>query len=208
MSLKIENTPYIPVKQETIRSAPAAAEEKNEAAADSDRDTVQLGATADKPVTYAPPKKLSSEQVQSMKTALTTQQMELLKAMAGDSIKQANSWLASKGKSYGNNMMDRFALPELATDPAGAKAAISEGGAYSVDAVATRIFDMASAMAGDDPKMLEKMQDAVKKGFEAAGLDFKKAVGQSLPSICNDTYDEVMKRFENRFAELSGTAKQ
>lgn len=72
--------------------------------------------------------------------------------------------------------------------------AISDGGEYSVDAVATRIIDMAKALSGGDKAKIGMLKDAVIKGFEAAGLEFNN--GSGLPDICNKTYDEVMKRFD------------
>ncbi len=71
---------------------------------------------------------------------------------------------------------------------------IEEGGDYSVDAVAIRIMDMAKALSGGDKSKIPLLKDAVKKGFEAAGLEFND--GEGLPEICNKTYDEVMKRFD------------
>jgi hypothetical protein len=71
---------------------------------------------------------------------------------------------------------------------------IEKGGDYSVDAVATRIMDMAKALSGGDKSKIPLLKDAVKKGFEAAGLEFND--GEGLPEICNKTYDEVMKRFD------------
>lgn len=71
---------------------------------------------------------------------------------------------------------------------------IAEGGEYSVDAVATRIMDMAKSLAGGDKSKIPLLRDAVKKGFEAAGLEFNDGAG--LPDICNQTYDEIMKRFD------------
>lgn len=81
------------------------------------------------------------------------------------------------------------ATPE---DVAAAQAAISEGGYYSVDAVATRIMDMAMALSGGDPSKIQLLRDAVDKGFSQAGQIY----GAALPSICQDTYGEIMDRFD------------
>ena len=72
--------------------------------------------------------------------------------------------------------------------------AIAEGGEYSVDSVATRIMDMAKSLSGGDKSKISLLKDAVKKGFEAAGMEFNGGMG--LPDICNQTYDEIMKRFD------------
>ncbi len=73
-----------------------------------------------------------------------------------------------------------------------AKAAIAPGGEYSVEAVAGRIMDMAKALSGGDPSKAGELKDAVIKGFKEA----EKAFGTKLPQISYDTYDEIMKRFD------------
>ncbi len=71
---------------------------------------------------------------------------------------------------------------------------IADGGEYSVDAVATRIVDMAMSLSGGDKTKIPLLRDAVKKGFEAAGVEFNE--GKGLPDICNKTYNEIMERFD------------
>lgn len=75
-----------------------------------------------------------------------------------------------------------------------AAASIAEDGEYSVDAVATRIMDMAKALSGGDKTKISLLRDSVIKGFEAAGLEFNGGAG--LPEICSRTYDEIMIRFD------------
>ena len=74
-----------------------------------------------------------------------------------------------------------------------AAAAIADGGEYSIDAVATRIMDMAKALSAGDKSKIPLLREAVIKGFEAAGMEFKGGAG--LPEISHKTYDEIMKRF-------------
>jgi hypothetical protein len=76
-----------------------------------------------------------------------------------------------------------------------AKESVSEGGFYSVDAVSTRIMDMAMALAGDDPSKISVMRDAVTKGFGQAAktLNLRE---DDMPDITKDTYKEIMKRFD------------
>ena len=76
------------------------------------------------------------------------------------------------------------------------KKSISDEGKYSVDAVATRIMDMATALAGDDPNKISTLRDAVIKGFGEAA----KTLGlkdDDMPDITKRTYTEVMKRFDD-----------
>lgn len=78
---------------------------------------------------------------------------------------------------------------------AAAEAAISEGGEYSIDSVATRIMDMAKALGGNDPSKISLLRNAVQKGFGGAAsmLGVKE---DDMPQITKDTYSEVMKRFD------------
>ncbi len=75
-----------------------------------------------------------------------------------------------------------------------AKKSLEPGGEFSVDAVATRIMDMAKALSGGDESKIALLRGAVAKGFAAAGV----VVGgtKKLPDICHDTFDEVMSRFD------------
>lgn len=76
-----------------------------------------------------------------------------------------------------------------------AKQSVSEGGFYSVDAVATRIMDMAMALAGDDPSKISVMRDAVTKGFGQAAETLR-LKEDDMPDITKSTYTEIMKRFD------------
>lgn len=84
-----------------------------------------------------------------------------------------------------------------------AKKAISEDGEYSVNSVADRIMNMAEALADGDSSKLSLLREAVQKGFSGAA----EALGKKeddMPDITKDTYNEIMKRFdewEKSFAE-------
>lgn len=97
----------------------------------------------------------------------------------------------------------KFALPPVATTPEEAAKAVADGGDWSVDAVAERIFTMATAIAGDNPETLRQMQAAVEEGFQQAGIAFKKATGEKeMPPITGKTHDEITRRFEERYKKL------
>ena len=101
----------------------------------------------------------------------------------------------------------RFGLPEVATNAEDAAKAIGEGGDWSVDAVSTRIFDLATAIAGNDPEKLATMRAAVEEGFKQAGATWTNATGlQDMPEISKQTYNEIMSRFDQRTNELNGTS--
>ena len=73
---------------------------------------------------------------------------------------------------------------------------IAEDGYYGVKQTSQRLFDFASALAGDDVEKMKKMQDAMQKGFQAA----TKAWGKELPGICNDTLQAANKLFDDYYA--------
>ena len=76
-----------------------------------------------------------------------------------------------------------------------AKKDISEDGYWGVSQTSDRIFSFASALAGGDQEQMEKMKSAVEKGFNEA----TKSWGKDLPEISNNTYDSVMKKFDDWF---------
>ena len=160
--------------------------------------------------TYKPAKKkLSTEEVKALNEEQDNLKIDLIKKFISDTINNQNKLLGKsnegeiddKSKASSDLLTKIFgslekAYPPIATTPEGAKQAIAEGGAYSVNSLADRIMTMAKAIAGDDPKKLQQMRDAVEKGFSQAGLDFNKATNSDLPQICKDTCNEVMKRFD------------
>ncbi len=72
---------------------------------------------------------------------------------------------------------------------------ISDDGYYGVQQTADRLFDFASALAGDDVDKMKKMQAAMQKGFDQA----TKAWGQKLPDISQKTMDAANKKFEEYY---------
>ena len=158
-------------------------------------------------------KGLSADQVKALEDDLETQQQAFLNVMIQaltESNDKLQAWLDDGVGilNFGGVQIDaaRFALPEVATNPEDAAKAIAPGGAWSVDAVSTRIFDLATAIAGNDPEKLSQMRAAVEEGFKQAGLVWKDATGQdNMPEISKQTYNEIMSRFDARANELNGT---
>lgn len=159
-------------------------------------------------------KGLSAEQVRALEEDLETQEQTMLNVMIQaltESNDKLTSWLNDGVGilNFGGVQVDaaRFALPEVATNPEDAAKAIAPGGAWSVDAVSTRIFDLASIIAGNDPERLSQMRAAVEEGFRQAGMAWENATGQSnMPEISKQTYNEIMSRFDNRANEIGGTS--
>ncbi len=73
---------------------------------------------------------------------------------------------------------------------------ISENGYWGVKQTSDRILDFAKALAGDNPDKLEQMRSAFEKGYKQA----EKTWGGELPEISKQTFDAVMKGFD----ELTG----
>ena len=157
-------------------------------------------------------KGLSSEQVDALQADIDYNQQVMLNLMIQalqDTNDRLQGWLddGTGVLNFGGVKIDaaRFGMPEVATNPEDAAKAVADGGDWSVDAVATRIFDLASAIAGNDPTKLEQMRSAVEEGFRQAGLTWKDATGQNdMPDITSKTYDELMSRFDSRANELNG----
>lgn len=84
-----------------------------------------------------------------------------------------------------------FTVDEAAK--AKAQEAISEDGYWGVNQTSDRIVEFAKALAGDDPAQADKLLDAFKKGFEEA----TKTWGKDLPDISQQTYDAVVKKFDD-----------
>lgn len=76
-----------------------------------------------------------------------------------------------------------------------AQADIAEDGYYGVSKTAQRIFDFASALAGDDVEQMKKMQAAFEKGYKQA----EKIWGGKLPDISSQTRDSVNKMFDEYY---------
>lgn len=151
-------------------------------------------------------KGLSSEQISAMQDDIDKAYSLMIKTLTEQNSRM-QGWLDEGiGKFNFDGITigaDRFGLPAVGTTPEEAAAAIADGGAYSVDSVADRLFGLASAIAGDDPERLKKMEDAISEGFKQAGLVWKDATGQDeMPEITKKTKDAITQRFTDRYAEL------
>lgn len=73
---------------------------------------------------------------------------------------------------------------------------ISENGYWGVNQTSQRLFDFASALAGDDVEKMKEMQAAMERGFkEATG-----AWGKDLPDISSQTLGAANKLFDDYYA--------
>ncbi|MBR4151509.1 MAG: hypothetical protein IKT98_00940 [Selenomonadaceae bacterium] len=129
-------------------------------------------------------KGLATEQVDKLKENIEMQESTMLNIMIQamtDSNNKLQEW-ADNGigfLNFGGTQIEAslFGLPEVATNAEDAAKAIAPGGDWSVDAVSSRIFDLATAIAGNDPERLAEMRAAVEEGFKQAGAAWKDATG-------------------------------
>ena len=155
-------------------------------------------------------KGLTDDQVRSLQEDIAISQQTMLNMMIQalqDNNDKLQGWL-DEGVgilNFDGVQIDasRFALPEVATNPEDAAKAVSDDGDWGVNAVASRIFDLASAIAGDDPEKLATMRAAVEEGFSQAGIAWNNATGlNNMPDITDRTYNEIMSRFDKRAEEI------
>ena len=157
-------------------------------------------------------KGMTAEQVDILKEGIQKSYQLMIKTMTEQNLK-LQGWLDQGVEQLNFDGIligaDKFALPEVATTPEEAAKAVADGGAYSVDSVATRIMDMATSIAGGDPDKLKAMQDAVEEGFRQAGITWKDAMGEDdMPQITKDTHAEINKRFEELFNKLNNPEQE
>ena len=158
------------------------------------------GKGQEKKATYSINKKSAADRaaiVEQMKKDLANRKNQL-----SDLVSQMLSKQAGTSK-----LADLFAPDKLrnvsAEDIAKAKDDISEDGYWGVKQTSQRLFDFASALAGDDVEKMKEMQAAMEKGFKQA----TKAWGQELPGICKDTLNAANKLFDDYYASKNVDVK-
>jgi hypothetical protein len=153
------------------------------AAAGVPADTVSLGTTETVAPTYSDPR--TSAAVTSQSDLAT--QLEQSKQQTQAIINMIMPLMRAQGLNFAKVVSGTQQVHADATSIAKAKAAISEDGAYGVLQVASRILNFAKTAIGDDPTKLEKIREAVERGFKAAS----EALGGVLPDISQQTHDAI-----------------
>ena len=138
--------------------------------------------------------------VNQLKADMEEQKQQLMnlvhKTLAGQ--------VGTYGKATGNDIWKTLAGGNFTVDAATkaqAQKEISEDGYWGVKKTSQRLFDFASALAGDDVDKMKEMQKAMEKGFKMA----TKAWGRELPSISRDTLDAANKLFEDYYRSKDQT---
>ena len=161
--------------------------------------------TDDKKTPYAIHKMSSEDRaslVQQLKSDQEQRQSQLLDIVRQMMSKQAATY-AQAGTS--DDMWKFLAKGDYTVDAQTklqAQQDISDDGYYGVKQTADRLFDFASALAGDDVDKMKKMQAAMQKGFDQA----TKAWGQKLPDISQKTLDAANKKFEEYYKSKSSAS--
>ena len=111
------------------------------------------------------------------------------------------------GQAGVSKLADLFSPENLknvsAEDIAKAKEDVSEDGYWGVKQTSQRLFDFASALAGDDVEKMKNMQKAMMKGYEQATGTW----GKELPSISKETIDAANKLFDDYYASKNTIAE-
>ena len=137
--------------------------------------------------------------IQQLKADDALRQQQLLDIVHKMMGKQAKTYGIANSDNDEDSIWKFLAKGDFTVDAATkaqAQEDISENGYWGVKQTSERILDFAKALAGDDPEKLEKMRSAFEKGYKQA----EKTWGGELPDISKQTFDAVMKGFD----ELTG----
>lgn len=170
-------------KESTAAETTSSTSKSEETAAVYEHSTETTTDSAKK--TYKPDTNLVN-QLKADADARTSQLRSLVEQLMS---KQADTY----GKA--NDIWQFLKNGNYTVDPATkaqAQADIAEDGYWGVNQTSDRIISFATALTGGDPDKVEEMRAAFQKGYEKAA----KAWGGNLPDISQQTYDAVMKKFD------------
>jgi hypothetical protein len=193
------NNPYMSTKSTTKPENEKTAEVPTKDA----NDKSELGVTYEKSdgyvtkkATYDINKKSASDRaaiVEQMKKASEDQRQSLI-----DMVEKMMSNQAGKSKVANGSLISGTVTEEARRKAA---AEISEDGYWGVKQTSQRLFDFASALAGDDVEKMKKMQDAMNKGIgqAAAKLGGLPSIGQQTQDAANQLFKEY---YESKGVEV------
>lgn len=146
--------------------------------------------------------KMSAEDRASLVQQLKADQQ----AREANFLSIVNQMITGQAKSFSiamdsEDMWHFLAEGKFTVDPATkaqAQADIAEDGYWGVKQTSQRLFDFASALAGDDVDKMKEMQAAMQKGFDKAA----KTWGRELPDISKQTMDAANKLFDDYYAAM------
>ena len=132
---------------------------------------------------------------EQLKSDMESRKAQLINIINKSIFGQADAF----GKATGDeSIWKTLSSGNFSVDPATkaqAQKDIAEDGYWGVKQTSQRLFDFASALAGDDVDKMKQMQAAMEKGFKMA----TKTWGKELPSICSETMSAANKLFEDYY---------
>ena len=140
--------------------------------------------------------------IQQLKADDAMRQQQLLDIVHKMMGKQAKTYGVANSDSEDESIWRFLAKGDFTVDAATkaqAQADIAEDGYWGVKQTSDRILDFAKALAGDDPDKLENMRAAFEKGYKQAESTW----GGELPEISKQTFDAVMKGFDELTGKVS-----
>ena len=184
------------VKSDTAKSETAAVKAEDVGA------TYEKGTTSGK-ATYSI-NKMSKEDRDALVTQLKADAEKRQSQLLDLVQKTITGQVGAFSKATGDDIWGILASGKFTVDSATkaqAQEDISEDGYWGVKQTSQRLFDFASALAGDDVDKMKEMQAAMEKGYKQA----TKTWGKELPDISQKTLDAANKLFEDYYAAKSET---
>jgi negative regulator of replication initiation len=187
--------------QDTTAKTSAATTEAEETTASESEGVVYEKSSGEETKASYSINKMSAEDraalVSQLKADQEQRQTQLLDIVKQMMTKQATTYTtATSGSS--DDIWKFLASGDYTVDEAAkaqAQQDISEDGYWGVTQTAQRLFDFASALAGDDEEQMKKMQEAMQKGYDQA----TSAWGKDLPDISSKTLEAANKLFEDYY---------
>jgi hypothetical protein len=200
-----------------ITSSQAAAaysytSKESTSAAKADSTQAESTTAADTGVVYEPSTETETSSVKKTYTP-NTDLVNKLKADAEERTAQLRSivekLITGQANAYGdaNDIWSFLRSGDYTVDAATkaqAQEDISEDGYWGVSQTSQRILDFANALTGGDPDKIEDMRAAFEKGYAQA----EKTWGGELPSISKQTYEAVMKGFDDLAAQAAESSAE
>lgn len=180
-------------------TAKAAETSGKKASAETEKDAVYEKNTQESSKTPYSINKMSKEDraalVKQLKADQENRQNSLTNLVSQMLGKQAGMYGIANGD---DSIWKIFANGNFTVDAATkaqAQEDISEDGYWGVKQTSQRLFDFASALAGDDEDKMRQMQSAMEKGFKQAAS----AWGKDLPDISSKTLEAANKLFDEYY---------
>lgn len=177
-------------------------QDKQDHTSSSKRDTTtnrHTAPTISAKVSYKHPQALTGNKKLNAQSLRTVQQLSershaSLKALVRNMLKQQGIRFKEAASLLDESDESAGVVTILPTSRDETEAA--EQDYWGVKATAERIINFAKSLAGDDPSKIAELKDAVIQGFAEA----ERILG-GLPQVSQDTFDEVMRLFDEWDAE-------